>query len=82
MLPFSRKLECELTLSARNGNTPLHLAIESGHAESACILIEGGADRDRTNQDGQRPEEVDALGEQESRKIRRFIEDRCGKLET
>lgn len=36
----------------RAGNTPMHLAIESGHAEVAVILIEGGADRDRTDSDG------------------------------
>ena len=59
----------------------MHLAIESGHAECACLLIEAGADRDRTNQEGQRPEEVNALGDQESRKMRRFIEDRCGPLD-
>lgn len=29
------------------GNTPLHLALESGHAEVAVKLIEAGADRDR-----------------------------------
>ena len=31
----------------RIGNTPLHLAMESGHAEVAVLLIEAGADRDR-----------------------------------
>ena len=29
------------------GNTPLHLAMESAHAEAACLLIEAGADRTR-----------------------------------
>lgn len=29
------------------GNTPLHLAMESGHAEAAVLLIEAGADRHR-----------------------------------
>ena len=29
------------------GNTPLHLAMESAHAESAALLIEAGADRTR-----------------------------------
>ncbi len=29
------------------GNTPLHLALESGHAEAAVKLIVAGADRER-----------------------------------
>lgn len=29
------------------GNTPLHLAMESAHAEAAIMLIEAGADRSR-----------------------------------
>ena len=29
------------------GNTPLHLAMDSAHAEAACMLIEAGADRER-----------------------------------
>jgi ankyrin repeat protein len=29
------------------GNTPLHLAMESAHAEAASLLIEAGADRTR-----------------------------------
>ena len=29
------------------GNTPLHLAMESAHAEAAILLIEAGADRSR-----------------------------------
>lgn len=32
------------------GNTPLHLAMESAHAEAACLLIEAGADRERVSQ--------------------------------
>lgn len=36
----------------RAGNTPLHLAIESGHAELAVVLIEGGADRERGDSEG------------------------------
>ena len=27
------------------GNTPLHLAMESAHAEAAALLIEAGADQ-------------------------------------
>lgn len=29
------------------GNTPLHLAMESGHGDVAILLIEAGADRNR-----------------------------------
>lgn len=29
------------------GNTPLHLAMESAHAQAAVLLIEAGADRGR-----------------------------------
>jgi ankyrin repeat protein len=29
------------------GNTPLHLALESGHGDAAVVLIEAGADRER-----------------------------------
>jgi 26S proteasome non-ATPase regulatory subunit 10 len=39
-------------LQDRAGNTPLHLAIESGHAELAVVLIEGGADRERGDSEG------------------------------
>ena len=34
-------------LTSFSGNTPLHLAMESAHAEAACLLIEAGADRTR-----------------------------------
>lgn len=30
-----------------SGNTPLHLAMESGHGDVAVLLIEAGADRTR-----------------------------------
>lgn len=36
-----------LTNACAAGNTPLHLAMESAHAEAACLLIEAGADRTR-----------------------------------
>ena len=29
------------------GNSPLHLAMESAHGETAALLIEAGADRSR-----------------------------------
>lgn len=31
------------------GNTPLHLAMESAHAEAAALLVEAGADRSRVS---------------------------------
>lgn len=34
----------------RTGNTPLHLAIESGHGEAAVTLLEAGADRERVSE--------------------------------
>jgi len=36
-------------LTAREGNTPLHLAMESAHGETAALLIEAGADRSRVS---------------------------------
>jgi hypothetical protein len=38
-----------LNTGDRVGNTPLHLAMESGHAEAAVMLIEAGADRGRVS---------------------------------
>ena len=32
------------------GNTPLHLAMDSAHAEAAVLLIEAGADRSRVSE--------------------------------
>ncbi|KAM0748933.1 ankyrin, partial [Meredithblackwellia eburnea MCA 4105] len=61
-----------LNLQDRAGNTPLHLAIESGFAEVAVALIEAGADRERGNLDGQRPEEIDGVGGQEAKRVREY----------
>ncbi|KAI8086034.1 ankyrin repeat-containing domain protein [Halteromyces radiatus] len=36
-------------------NTPLHLACEEGHGDTAVILLENGADSDRLNTDGKTP---------------------------
>jgi ankyrin repeat protein len=38
-----------LNTGDRVGNTPLHLAMESGHGEAAVMLIEAGADRGRVS---------------------------------
>lgn len=78
---FPSESKPRLNLADRAGNTPLHLACESGHAEAACVLIEAGADRQRTNADGVRPEELSDVGDQESRRMRSYIASRCGPLE-
>jgi len=70
-----------LNLQDRAGNTPLHLAMESGHAEVAVALIEAGADRQRTNTDGDRPEDIQGVGGQEGRRVLQFIQSKVGKLE-
>ncbi|GAA5999032.1 ankyrin repeat domain-containing protein [Rhodotorula paludigena] len=69
-----------LNLSDRAGNTPLHLAIESGHAEAAVALIEAGADRDKGDADGVRPEEMEGVGGTEAKRVREYIVQRCGPL--
>ncbi|KAI0342926.1 ankyrin [Trametopsis cervina] len=63
----------------RVGNTPLHLAMESAHAEAACLLIEAGADRTRENLDGETPEALEGVGGQEQKRARAYVIERCGK---
>jgi 26S proteasome non-ATPase regulatory subunit 10 len=70
-----------LNTQDRAGNTPLHLAIESGHGETAVALIEAGADRERTNSDGQTPEEIEGVGGQEHKRVLQYIWGRVGKPE-
>ncbi|KAJ8520735.1 hypothetical protein ONZ45_g2454 [Pleurotus djamor] len=74
-------VKVRLNTADRVGNTPLHLAMESGHAEAAVLLINAGADRDRTNQDGLIPEQVEGVGESEQRQVRRYVIDHCGPLD-
>ncbi|WFD01480.1 putative ankyrin-repeat protein [Malassezia obtusa] len=58
----------------RLGNTPLHLALESGHAQTAAILIsEGEVDRNRPNKDGIIPEEMEGVGGLEQKRVRDFL---------
>ncbi|KAF8589899.1 ankyrin [Ramaria rubella] len=68
-----------LNTADRIGNTPLHLAMESAHAEAAVLLIEAGADRHRSNHDGQTPEELEGVGGQEQKRARDYVIDRVGK---
>ncbi|GAA5861664.1 hypothetical protein JCM3774_002662 [Rhodotorula dairenensis] len=69
-----------LNQADRVGNTPLHLAVESGHAEAAVALIEGGADRDRGDSEGVRAEEIEGVGGVEAKRVREYIVQRCGPL--
>ncbi|KAF7311992.1 26s proteasome non-atpase regulatory subunit 10 [Mycena indigotica] len=65
----------------RIGNTPLHLAMDSAHAEAAVILINAGADRTRTNLDGEMPEDVPGVGDPEQRRVKAYVVEACGPRE-
>ncbi|EIN03956.1 ankyrin, partial [Punctularia strigosozonata HHB-11173 SS5] len=67
-----------LNTADRIGNTPLHLAMESAHAEAAVLLIEAGADRTRENLDSLTPEQVDGVGGEEQKRARAYVIERCG----
>ncbi|TFK98227.1 ankyrin repeat-containing domain protein, partial [Pterulicium gracile] len=71
----------KLNTADRMGNTPLHLAIDSAHGEAAVTLIEAGADRERTNLDGETPEFMQGVGGTEQRRVKHYIVERCGALE-
>lgn len=52
---------------------------DSGHGSTAVLLIEeAGADRDRVNQDGQRPMEMEGSNEIEQKKVRDYVQSRVG----
>ncbi|EGN99184.1 hypothetical protein SERLA73DRAFT_90461 [Serpula lacrymans var. lacrymans S7.3] len=63
----------------RMGNTPLHLAMDSAHAQAAVLLIEAGADRGRENLDQQTPEALDGVGGTEQKRAKEYVIERCGK---
>ncbi|OAX33257.1 ankyrin, partial [Rhizopogon vinicolor AM-OR11-026] len=67
-----------LNTGDRIGNTPLHLAMESAHAQAAVMLIEAGADRGRTNLDDITPEDVEGVGGTEQRRAKHHVIDHCG----
>ncbi|EIW83596.1 ankyrin, partial [Coniophora puteana RWD-64-598 SS2] len=67
-----------LNTGDRLGNTPLHLAMESGHAAAAVQLIEAGADRSRTNLEGLMPEQLEGVGGQEQQRVKNYVIDHCG----
>jgi len=68
-----------LNTADRIGNTPLHLAMESAHAEAAVLLIEAGADRSRMNQEQETPEDMQGVGGVEQTRARQYVIERCGK---
>ncbi|KAH9850290.1 ankyrin repeat-containing domain protein, partial [Lenzites betulinus] len=77
--PIEGSPKARLNTADRVGNTPLHLAMESAHAEAACLLIQAGADRERTNVDGEMPEDMEGVGGQEQKRAREYVVERCGK---
>ncbi|KAG2145307.1 ankyrin repeat-containing domain protein, partial [Suillus bovinus] len=74
----STTAKLRLNTGDRIGNTPLHLAMESAHAQAAVMLIEAGADRGRTNLDEVTPENVDGVGGTEQRRAKQHVIDHCG----
>ncbi|PPQ84008.1 hypothetical protein CVT25_000554 [Psilocybe cyanescens] len=68
-----------LNTADRIGNTPLHLAMDSAHAEAAVVLINAGADRTRENLDEETPEAMVGVGGAEQKNARKYVIDSCGK---
>ncbi|KAJ7207026.1 ankyrin repeat-containing domain protein, partial [Mycena rebaudengoi] len=62
----------------RLGNTPLHLAMDSAHAEVAVALIAAGADREKLNLDQEAPEDVEGVGGAEQRRAKTYVIEACG----
>ncbi|PWN41097.1 ankyrin [Ceraceosorus guamensis] len=63
----------------RLGNTPLHLALESAHGNTAVILVEElGADRSRINEDGLTAEQMEGVGGQEQKRVLDYFRSSVG----
>ena len=62
----------------RLGNTPLHLAMDSANGSTAVLLLEAGVDRERTNSDGQAPEDIDGVGGQSQQRVRDYVRQAYG----
>lgn len=57
----------------RVGNTPLHLAMDSGHGSTAVLLLQAGADRERGNLDGEAPEDIEGQGGLAQLRLKQYI---------
>ncbi|KAF8307882.1 putative proteolysis and peptidolysis-related protein [Clavulina sp. PMI_390] len=68
----------ELKLPKTRLNTADRVAMESGHGDVAILLIEAGADRNRTNEDGLEPEQMEGVGGVEQKRLKDYIVSRCG----
>lgn len=69
--------EFELRQRANKYPMPPLFLLDSGHGSTAVVLIEeGGADRDRVNQDGQRPMEMQGTNEIEQKRVLDYIQSR------
>lgn len=63
----------------RFSNTPLHLAMESGHGSTAVLLLEeAGSDRERLNMDSQAAEDLEGLGGQAQQRVKDYINSKVG----
>lgn len=53
--------------------------MESGHGDAVVVLIEAGADRERSNSEGQVPEEIEGVGGQEQKNVREYVASKVGR---